>query len=341
MGKNSEVKTILYKFYENNQDLPKKDIAEHFIALGYPKSSVYRWISCLEKKKSLERKKGSGRPAKIASKSNIIKIKYHFNHRSGCSQRKIARRLGCSQSYINYMLKKHTKIRCFKKKKRPLLTDIQKKLARPKCRLMLNEFKGLDFLIDDESYFTLAHTSQSGNDRFYSNDLNVTPDTVMFDFKTKYEQKLLVWLCISPKGVSKPYFIPSGLAVNQEVYLENIIKPYLEPFIEKHYPDGGFVFWPDLASSHYANSVLTYLKSKNIKYVPKYMNPANLPKARPIEDFWGNLKNLVYEGDWSATSLSQLENRIKACLGKMDLSFVQRHAESVRSRLDHIRRHGI
>ena len=163
----------------------------------------------------------------------------------------------------------------------------------------------------------------------------------MFDFKTKYEKKLLVWLCISPKGVSKPYFLPSGLAVNQEVYLENIIKPYLEPFIEKHYPDGGFEFWPDLASSHYSKSVLTYLKSKNIKYVPKYMNPANFPKARPIEDFWGNLKNLVYEGDWSAKNLSQLENRIRACLGKMDLSFVQRHAESVRSRLDQIRRHGI
>ena len=30
------------------------------------------------------------------------------------------------------------------------------------------------------------------------------------------------------------------------------------------------------------------------------MNPANVLKARPIEDFWANLKQKVYEKDWKA-----------------------------------------
>ena len=46
-----------------------------------------------------------------------------------------------------------------------------------------------------------------------------------------------------------------------------------------------YVFWPDLASAHYAQVVQDYLKEKKINYVPKWMDPANVPKARPIEDF--------------------------------------------------------
>ena len=70
------------------------------------------------------------------------------------------------------------------------------------------------------------------------------------------------------------------------------------------------------------------------------MNPANLPKANPIEDFWANLKAKVYEGDWKASTLDELKKRIQQCLRKMDLKCVQKHAKSVKKRLDQIRRHG-
>ncbi|RNA22474.1 glucosylceramidase 4 [Brachionus plicatilis] len=69
------------------------------------------------------------------------------------------------------------------------------------------------------------------------------------------------------------------------------------------------------------------------------MNPANVPKARPIEDCWGNLKAKVYEGDWKAINLKQLENKICTCLSNMDPKVVQNDVKTVRSRLDIIRRH--
>ena len=179
----------------------------------------------------------------------------------------------------------------------------------------------------------------AGNDRFYSDDINKTPDEVKYAHRQKFESKLLVWLAISPKGVTKPFFAPSGMAINQNTYLA-ILKDHLEPFIDKFYPTGGYVFWPDLASSHYANSVKNHLREKNIEYVPKSDNPANVPKARPIEDFWGNLKRVVYEGGWGAKTLQDLRKRIKDCLRNMPLSDVQAHIESVHKRLDTIRRGG-
>ena len=101
------------------------------------------------------------------------------------------------------------------------------------------------------------------------------------------------------------------------------------------------MFWPDLASSHYANDVRDYLKAKGIATVPKAINPANVPEARPIENFWANLKAKVYEGDWKAKNIDDLKKKIKACLRTFDKKFVQRHAEGVKCKLDYIRRHGI
>ena len=141
-------------------------------------------------------------------------------------------------------------------------------------------------------------------------------------------------------NLTRPYFVKSNLAINQDVYL-GILKSHLTPFIKRYYSTGGYVFWPDLASSHYASRVQDYFKSEKIVFVPKDMNPANVPKARPIEDFWGTLKQKVYKGNWSAKNIKSLKLRIAKCLKQMDLKLVQKHIETVKSRLDTIRRHGV
>ena len=51
-----------------------------------------------------------------------------------------------------------------------------------------------------------------------------------------------------------------------------------------------------------------------ISFTMSIDNTANLPEVRPIEDFWSILKAKVYENNWEAKSLHQLEVRIKKCL---------------------------
>lgn len=335
------LKNDLYKFVQENPVMPKSEIVARFTGSGYKRRSIYRWLSLIEQKKSLIRKKGSGRKAKIATKQNILKVKNHFNHKSGRSQKNMASKLGCHRTYIGKILKKYSAIRLRKKQKRPLMSEQQKAQARAKCRRMLEKYGHLDFILDDESYFTLSNDSQPGNDSFYSDNVQQTPETVRNKFKTKYEKKIMVWLAISPRGVSNPYFVPSGLAVNQHVYIKECIKKRLEPMIKKYYSGGGYVFWPDLASSHYAKLVQKHLVKQNIPFVAKTDNPANVPKARPIEDFWGNLKQKVYDKCWKAKNLKELENKIKLVMRNMDLNLVQRHCMSVRRRLDTIRRYGV
>ena len=122
--------------------------------------------------------------------------------------------------------------------------------------------------MDDESYFTFSHTTLSENDGLYSSNVSATPSDVKYLMKKKFEEKVLVSLTISPKGVSKPIMTKSGMAVNKTRYLRALRKR-LVPFINEHHQNGDYLFWPDLASSHYVNDVIDFLEAENINYVLK------------------------------------------------------------------------
>jgi hypothetical protein len=138
--------------------------------------------------------------------------------------------------------------------------------------------------MDDESYFTLDGSDSNGNDHYYSYEGLDVPESVRFKFSTKFPSKVLVWLALSEKGFSQPYIAKSKNAINAEIYIKECVSR-LNKFINKHHNDGNYVFWPDLASSHYANATLLEYERLNIKFVPKSSNPPNVPQLRPIEIF--------------------------------------------------------
>ena len=59
---------------------------------------------------------------------------------------------------------------------------------------------------------------------------------------------------------------------------------------------------------NYAHLTLT---ENCIQFVPKEKNPPNVPQARPIEDLWGILKQMVYANSNEAKNLDQFAGRIK------------------------------
>jgi hypothetical protein len=72
--------------------------------------------------------------------------------------------LNCSKSTIQNILKmRKNPILCYKRTKRPDRTPIQRLVARPKCRHLYFNIRVHQFIIDDESYFTLSNANLSGN----------------------------------------------------------------------------------------------------------------------------------------------------------------------------------
>ena len=78
-----------------------------------------------------------------------------------------------------------------------------------------------------------------------------------------------------------------------------------------------------------------------IEHVDKDDNPANLPEARNIENFRAIFKGKVYAGGREAKTLHQLRLRIQKCLKEADRSTIQNLFESLRKKLDFIRRSDI
>ena len=112
----------------------------------------------------------------------------------------------------------------------------------------------------------------------------------------KFEQKLMIWIFISPKSISKPFFFRTRQAVNQKTYSQCIEKS-LVPFIHEKNNKTPYIFWSDLASSHTAKSILDLFKRHALNVVRKDCNPPNALQIRAIEDFFGILKHPVYSNN--------------------------------------------
>jgi len=340
-SKQEQRRKRIYEFYLANRSKGKKFTLDHFRCENVARQTVSDIIKRAENDSGHERVQGSGRVAKIMTSKNIKRLKIMFDHRDGVSIRQAARKFNCSNPYILKTLASKTEIEIHKKKKIPKRTEDQRERIRRCSDRLYRKLQGKHAILDDESYFTLAHSTINGNDNFYSSDISKTPASVKYRENAKFEKKLLVWVCASEKGISKPYFVPSGLAVNKNVYLEQCVKKRLLPFINAYHSDGQYLFWPDLASSHYAKTVTDHFETEGINYVLREENPPNVPEARPIEDFWGLLKGKVYENNWQAENIQKLEARIKFCLKKIDFETVKALFESTRVRVGKLRTKGV
>jgi hypothetical protein len=172
------------------------------------------------------------------------------------------------------------------KNESPAYTEDQINKIKTQCRHLYRKSQGMDFVIDDEHYFTLFKSNIPENTWHYTDDKDNCPSDVKFYKKQKFEKKIMIWIAMSPKGLSSPFFIPSGLAINQNVYKDDCLAKILIPYIHQHYPKAGYIFWPDKASSHYSKTVKECISGENINFVEYNDNPTNLPQARPVEDFF-------------------------------------------------------
>ena len=340
-SKEDEQRKRVYAFYKKHQDSGKIFTVRHFQAEGIHRSTIYRIIERAENESGHERAPGSGRKARKMPPKKVKALLSMFDNQHGVSLRQAGRKFNISFNYARSIIKNKSGIKCRKKMKIPLRSLVQKVLARQKCRRLYMKFHNYVWIIDDESYFTLSHSTINGNDNFWSSDVSTCPNNVKYATTAKYEDKVMVWVAISSKGASKLYFKPSGLNINQEVYLKECVKDRLIPFIKEYHKNDQYVFWPDKAKAHYAKSVTDHLRVKNVTFVEEDENPAALPETRSIENFWSYFKGLVYKNGWNAKNTEQLIGRIRYCFTKVDMTLVQALGASTSSRLDTVRRYDI
>ena len=327
---------LIVQFYNLHESAGKSYTVKHFSKLGIARASVYKVLKNYQERGSTERAPGSGRPAVKLPRARRRRLVKAAQDKGGVSLVKLARKFEISKPYVQKVLKNEG-VKYYKRKKAPEWTpekeERQKRCCRRLTRTVAKPSSSVEVVMDDESYFPWKHDKIPGNDGFYTRDKENTPPAVRFYNKKKFEPKLLVWLAISARGHSDPFFMPSRGNMNGEVYRQECVTARLVPFLHKHHSNGDFIFWPDLASCHYARPTTALFEELKIPFVAKADNPPSVPKLRPVEDFWGLLKGKVYQGGWEADSEQQLKKRIKKCLRELDWEAVRGVMEKVKTNL--------
>ena len=145
------------------------------------------------------------------------------NHMTEVSQRALASKFSCDQSYICRLIKK-LKITYRLRMKVPKYKDVDaKREAQKRCKILNQKFRTLDLVIDEEKYFGLSEFQMSANRGYYTSDFSRTRMAVKTYAKKKFDPKVMLWIAMSPKGMSIPV-LTSGKVLLSPTFL------YRQPF---------------------------------------------------------------------------------------------------------------
>ena len=342
----TQVREFVANFSKNHQSLTKSQLVSKLEEAGVAKRTPYHILKKLETRGNVEHagKGKSGRKATKMGGEKKRRLLKAAKGKVGASLRVLARRFGVSFQYVAKILKEHN-IKYRKRTKIPLVTpEQQKRQKTPIRRLSRGRFsagRDLDVVMDDESYFTFSGTDVPANAGYYVGPDGDVPDSVRFRPVGKFPSKLLVWVAISPKGVSRPIICPSRAKIGGDFYRKECLQKGLLPFIQEHYPRGGYNFWPDLAAAHYARKTTALLEEAGVSFIAREENSPCVPQLHPIEDFWGIIKQEVYKGGWEAKSEQQLKDRIRRVLRSIGEEVPRKLMEGVPARVRRADRHGV
>ena len=242
----------VYAFLDLHPKKIKTFIVNHFRMENVPKLTMYDILQRKENNIGPERKVGSGQTSKKMSKKQIKRREKLIDKKDGVSQHILAKRFNVSQQYTFKIINDKTSIRHRKKTEAPKRTSAQKVAACPKCRKLVALFRKKIVIIDDKSYLSFKQHQSFCKAGYYTSNLDAKPNEFRLKRKSKYEPKLLAWVALSEKGVSKHYIAPSSQAFDKEVYISKCLVK-LKKFINEVQKNDEIVFWPDIASAHYSS----------------------------------------------------------------------------------------
>ena len=86
-----------------------------------------------------------------------------FDHKYGVSQRQAARKFKSEASYVNKILRNKSSIKFFKKQNIPKRDEEKRLRIQTCCVRLFKNYRDFEWIIEDESYFTIHHRSINGN----------------------------------------------------------------------------------------------------------------------------------------------------------------------------------
>lgn len=305
--------------------------------LGISRCAVYKIKTKLRSTGTARRKPGSGRPRSARTKDIINKVKRRIKYNPVRSMTKMASEVNVSPSSVLRIIKKDLKMKSRARVKVPLLTAAHREARVERSRKLLNSLKhgaaGHVILFSDEKIFSVDATCNRRNDRWIGGDPEDTPEAARYASTTKHPASVMVFGLVASDGKRMPpVFIPSGVRINTEVYV-NILQESVKPWIQANYPEGKYVFQQDGAPCHTSKRTQEWLASNLAAFWAKDMWPPQSPDLNPLDySIWANVEDSACKKPHS--SVAALQKSIKKYWTQMPDSYIQKTCRAFRRRLE-------
>lgn len=271
---------------------------------------------------------------KIGSYNKNIdrKVRKLIESKRSLSVREIAKKCGNSPANVQEIKKRHN-LKTYKKQRIPKRSQKQQAVAKNRARKLYEEvlinFKGC-VLMDDETYVKLDGSTLPGPQFYTKKKGEPVSDSFSSIPTEKFGEKVLVWQAICSCGNRTSSFFTKG-TINSKNYIDECLKKRILPFIKKH--EGAVLFWPDLASAHYAKTTVSWYEVNNVRYVNKLMNPPNCPFLRPIERYWAQIKGILRKQGKDNKNLDEFKKTWVSATKKLSESSVRTLMQGVKSKV--------
>lgn len=209
---------------------------------------------------------------------------------------------------------------------------VVKKRARKLYTNLLTKNEGC-IIMDDETYVKTDFCQLPGKTFFVAPAKNAIAKKYRRIAMKKFAKKYLVWQAICSCGKKSKSFITTG-TVNRAIYIKECLEKRLKPFIMEHVvrTNKTPLFWPDLASCHYARDTIDWYTANNVKFVPRDSNPANCPEIRPVEIYWALLKGKFRKSRKKANSIEHFKVLWKKAADSVSETTVQNLMRSIKKK---------
>ena len=267
---------------------------------------------------------------------NAVKARIRRNPKR--SMRAMARDMNVSEKTIRNIVKIDLKMSSFKMQTRQYLTDLQKEKRLARAKILLNKLKaGTDtdeIIFSDEKLFTVESSFNRQNDRVLAKSSADIPDLTRSVFRRQKPSSVMVWAVISKTWKSPIIFVPQGVKVNTNVYIDTILTPALQA-AKKHFKDKPFIFQQDGAPSHTSKKTQKWCQDHFPGFWSKEVWPPSSPDLNPM-DFcvWS-----VLEADACASShvsVEALKSSLEKAWAKMSKEILRKAAEGFRGRIERV-----
>lgn len=263
-----------------------RNIAKALKSMNVSKSTVSYTIRRYKETLSVKNRTIPGRPRSVRTKALVKATRSKISRNGKRSMRKMASEAGVKRESMRKIVREDLNMSAYKLQKRQLLSSATKDKRLQRSRLLLNFMKAgpqPSIIWTDEKIFTVEAVHNSHNDRILARDINSIPIEERTVFRRQKPASVMVWAGVTSCGRKTPLiFIPEGVKVNQNVYLD-MLRSQVKPWVESLEWPSSYVLQQDGAPSHTANRVQAWCKANFDGFWAKEMWPPSSPDLNVMD----------------------------------------------------------